>query len=244
MLFRSKLSQTSLNYSWGSTITPDTIKVYGVATTLSISGPGVTDSASFRTATGLIFNRATGVISGTASVVLSSSDYTITATNAAGSLSANLNITVNATAPSNLVYSSTSYKFGVGLASTTVTPTVSSGGQTVTYSVDPPLPDGLVINTSTGVISGTPTTGTVSTSYTVTADNGVGSTTRSLTIAVLNPITSFSYLTKALALPRNQAMTPDSPSVDGTVPFGPVTFSVSKTLPTDRKSTRLNSSHT
>jgi hypothetical protein len=227
-----KLSQTSLNYSWGSTITPDTIKVYGVATTLSISGPGVTDSASFRTATGLIFNRATGVISGTASVVLSSSDYTITATNAAGSLSANLNITVNATAPSNLVYSSTSYKFGVGLASTTVTPTVSSGGQTVTYSVDPPLPDGLVINTSTGVISGTPTTGTVSTSYTVTADNGVGSTTRSLTIAVLNPITSFSYLTKALALPRNQAMTPDSPSVDGTVPFGPVTFSVSKTLPT------------
>ena len=53
---------------------------------------------------------------------------------------------------------------------TATTPT-SSGGAVVSWSVSPSLPAGLTFSTSTGEISGTPTSVTSSASYTVTATN-------------------------------------------------------------------------
>jgi hypothetical protein len=53
---------------------------------------------------------------------------------------------------------------------------------------------GLSISTSTGVISGTPTTVSASASYTVTAANGTGSTTATVTIEVVaapNPLAAY-----------------------------------------------------
>lgn len=55
------------------------------------------------------------------------------------------------------------------------TPTVS--GSVDNYSVSPDLPIGVTINSSTGVISGTPTVTSASTKYTIMASNSVGSTT-------------------------------------------------------------------
>lgn len=58
------------------------------------------------------------------------------------------------------------------------------------WSISPALPAGLSFNTSTGVITGTPTSSIYSASHTVTAANAGGSTTRSLTISVtLSPYT-------------------------------------------------------
>ena len=62
------------------------------------------------------------------------------------------------------------------------TPTIS-GGTVVSYSVTPPLPTGLTLNTTTGAISGTPTVRFSASNYTVTALNSVG-TTRSCTVRI------------------------------------------------------------
>jgi hypothetical protein len=95
------------------------------------------------------------------------------------------------TAPSALSYSSNPATYAKDTAITSNTPT-NTGGAVVSYSVSPALPAGLTLNTSTGVISGTPTVATPTASYTVTATNSGGSTTASLSIAVVSAYTAWS----------------------------------------------------
>ena len=87
------------------------------------------------------------------------------------------------TAPSSLTYSTNPASYTVGTAITNNSPT-SSGGTVVSYSISPSLPSGLTLNTTTGVISGTPTIASYASNYTVTATNIAGSTTRSVSINV------------------------------------------------------------
>ena len=61
----------------------------------------------------------------------------------------------------------------------------------VSYSVTPTLPTGLTLNTTTGVISGTPTAVVAQSNYTVTATNTGGTTTASLSIAVVSAYTAW-----------------------------------------------------
>ena len=101
-------------------------------------------------------------------------------------------------APSALSYSNTAPTYTVGVAITANSPS-SSGGAVTSYAVNPALPAGLTLNTVTGVISGTPTTASAATSYTVTASNTAGSTTAILSITVASaesvpfPDTEISY---------------------------------------------------
>lgn len=60
-------------------------------------------------------------------------------------------------------------------------------GFTPTYSISSTLPGGLSLNTSTGVISGTPSASLASTSYTVTATGGGKTATSTLTITISDP---------------------------------------------------------
>lgn len=69
-----------------------------------------------------------------------------------------------------------------GSAITALNPTVT--GSVSSYSVNPALPAGLALNTTSGVISGTPTAPVASADYVVTATNAGGSTTFNLQIAV------------------------------------------------------------
>ncbi len=71
----------------------------------------------------------------------------------------------------------------VGTAISNNTPS-SSGGAVVSYSISPALPAGLSFNTSTGVISGTPTAVSLATDYTVAATNSGGSTNATVNITV------------------------------------------------------------
>ncbi|MHA8062372.1 putative Ig domain-containing protein, partial [Aquirufa beregesia] len=71
-----------------------------------------------------------------------------------GSTTAVVRITVNAAAPSALSYT-TPNVYSVGTGITSLTPTVT--GTVTSYSISTPLPTGLSFNTTTGVISGTPT---------------------------------------------------------------------------------------
>ncbi|HEY3515456.1 MAG TPA: Ig domain-containing protein, partial [Gammaproteobacteria bacterium] len=85
------------------------------------------------------------------------------------------------TPPSALSYASPQ-SYNVGAAITPLAPTVT--GTVASYSVSPPLPAGLSLDTTTGTLSGTPTQ-PARTTNTITATNAGGNTTFALTISVL-----------------------------------------------------------
>ena len=84
-------------------------------------------------------------------------------------------------APSSLSYTASNV-YTKNTAITPLSPTIS--GQGITYSVSPTLPIGLSLDTSTGIISGTPSATTGLATYTVTATNTGGSTTFGVVITV------------------------------------------------------------
>ena len=174
----------SQTYTKGSAITNNS-PTYGGGTPTSFS---VTPALP----TGLSLDTTSGVISGTPSAITSSASYTVTATNGAGSSNKVITIVVNDSAPSALTYTSNSVSYTKDVAISTNSPS-SSGGAVVSYSVSPALPTGLSLNTSTGAITGTPTVVTSSASYTITATNTGGSTTRGITITVAGVPTKLSY---------------------------------------------------
>ncbi len=134
---------------------------------------------------GLSLNLGTGIISGTPTALSPAADYVVTATNFAGSTTATVNITVNAVPPSALTYTANPAIYVKDSPIVTNTPS-SSGGAVISYSVTPDLPAGLVLNPSTGVITGTPTVIASASSYTLRAANSGGSTTVTLNLSVIS----------------------------------------------------------
>jgi len=138
---------------------------------------------------------SSGALSGTpTSADAGLNRWTVQVSSTGGTDTATLLIEVTAPSanpPTGLSYSSNPATYTTGSAITVNTPT-SSGGAVVSYSVSPALPTGLTLNTSTGVISGTPTTLTAIANYTITAANTGGSTPTSLSIAVVSAYTAWS----------------------------------------------------
>jgi hypothetical protein len=89
--------------------------------------------------------------------------------------------------PNTLVYSTNPAVYTLNLEITPNTPT-NKGGASESYSVTPDLPPGLSLNTSTGVIGGTPLVVSASTTYVVTARNVSGSTNALLPMSVITGI--------------------------------------------------------
>lgn len=137
--------------------------------------------------TGISLNTSTGVLSGTATTVAAYS-FTITATNSYGTGTKAFTGNVLESSPgitgTTLNTLRATQAFSQTLTGTGLTP--------ITWSVPTgSLPAGLSLNTSTGVISGTPTT-TGAYSVTVRATNSVGYYDRTFTGSVLNLGVSYS----------------------------------------------------
>ncbi len=130
---------------------------------------------------GLLLDTGTGIISGTPTVSVASASYEIQGINVTGSSSAFINITVNPAAP--IISYVSPQAFTVGVAITPLTPT-SSGGTVASYSVVGSLPAGLSLNTSSGVISGTPSVASSQTTYTIQASNITGTYNANIDITV------------------------------------------------------------
>jgi hypothetical protein len=78
----------------------------------------------------------------------------------------------------------------------TILPTVT--GTVTSYSISPSLPSGLIFNTSTGAITGTPTPTQNATSYVVTANTANGSLVTTISIKISDYDTTSPYTTTGI----------------------------------------------
>ena len=176
---------------------------------------------------GLSLNPFTGVITGTPTAVSAAVTYTITASNASGSIAAMLNITVNNAAPTALTYTTNPALYTLNVAIAANTPS-STGGAVTMYSVSPTLPAGLSLNPATGVISGVPTASAPSNMYTVTAANSIASTTAILSLTVNNQAaTTLAYTPATVFCTSGVTIAPLTPAYAG----GAAVFAVIPALP-------------
>jgi hypothetical protein len=113
----------------------------------------------------------------------------------------------------------------VNSAMTPLTPTVT--GQVTTWTVNAPLPTGITLDTTTGVISGTPTQASNGGTYTITAANAGGKTSTTVSLEVVSASISYRY--------SNYVFAPGAVAQTLSPVIGAVTFSswsVSPPLPT------------
>lgn len=114
----------------------------------------------------------------------------------------------------------------VGTVADANEPTVSNGTAT-SFSISPALPAGLAFDTTTGIISGTPTAESPVTDYTVTANFAGGKTATSvLQLGVRYPY--FDFTVPIVAAKVDQNISAFSPNVYGPVPTG---FTITPDLP-------------
>ena len=210
------------------------------------SGGGVTTySVSPALPAGLTLNAGTGIVSGTPSSVTAKASYTVTATGPGGSTTTTLTITVNDQSPTQFSYAAGTATYIVNAPITENDPS-SAGGIVTSYTVNPALPAGLSLSTTTGDITGTPTTLTPLAKYTVTATNTGGTAIAVLAITV-SPASSaplaapagLAYSTGNATYTAGVAIPANVPSSTGGVPLpytdpsgNPVpAYSISPALP-------------
>ena len=124
--------------------------------------------------------------------------FTIAAVNVDGSSAASLATPVIRTGTAPVVSTNTPAVVAAPaftISSSAETKTVNSaidgytidaggGGTVASYSISPAAPAGLTFSTSTGLLSGTPTSVASATAYAITATNASGSATRTFTLTV------------------------------------------------------------
>ena len=87
----------------------------------------------------------------------------------------------------------------------------NAGGAVLSYSISPPAGNGLIFNTSTGLLSGSPSAAAGSVAYTITATNGAGTDTAVFTITVEaapvpKPLPIFSFMNRPQISSNGQAL--------------------------------------
>ncbi len=216
-------SSNGVVYTVGAAITPNTPTTSGGQPTSYTVTPALP--------AGLSMAGTTGIITGTPTAAAALTTYTVQAANAGGSTSVGLVFTVSTAVQPPLIlrYTSNSPSYVVGTPVMNA-PTVT-GGQPTGYTLNRALPAGLSLNSTTGVISGTPTTPVTAATCVVTASNSAGSAQVTLSITVTSSVTapgSITYAMPSHSYPAGQAIQQNAPTVTG---GQPTSWSVTPPLP-------------
>jgi hypothetical protein len=134
---------------------------------------------------GITIDPATGIISWSADLPVGTYNLTIAATTDSGTVTAPFTIVVLAP-PSDFTYPPQPEPIPFGSGGSSSPPTINTGGGTVTFAITAPVPvpPGISIDPSTGVVSWSPTLPVGTYNLTVTATNGAASTSANLTIII------------------------------------------------------------
>ena len=154
-----------------------------IALTPAVSGPIDRYAVSPALPPGLLLNHSTGVISGRPTRVSAPTIFDVTATNRGGHRTFSLVLSVTEP-PSNLSYPSP-VKAAVGAALTPLRPRIS--GTVEHYAVTPALPPGVMLDGTSGLITGTPSVARTLAPYTITASSLAGNTSFVFLLAVSAP---------------------------------------------------------
>ena len=184
----------------------------GAITRTNVSG--ATCSISPGLPNGLTLNQGTCTISGTPTTAGVNTTYNVTATSSTGiAKTGEFKIWVTMIAPS-ISYSGSPYTFNKDVAISTITP--SHSGDSAVWSISPSLPTGLNIDSSTGVISGTPSVTSVQKSYNISAWNNGGSDIFEIHITVnAQPPSNIVYSPHDIDLTKGVAMSTNTPTASG-----------------------------
>jgi photosystem II stability/assembly factor-like uncharacterized protein len=165
----------SVTYHIGHAFIPDTPQVTG--------GAPASYSVTPTLPSGLTLNATSGILSGKPNAPVSSAtEYIVTASNLSGFAKDTLSIAIAYKAPPPFSYGNASPTYYATAPISVNSPEVT--GPVSGYAVTPPLPSGLVLNATTGLIRGIPAARTSAANYTVTATNPGGSTQTVLAITV------------------------------------------------------------
>jgi DNA/RNA endonuclease G (NUC1) len=232
-----RIDDLKISVSTGSASTPSpVITVSGPATATALesftyqiqANNSPTSYAASGLPEGVSVNTTTGVISGTPTTPGS---YTVglTASNAGGDGTATLTINVQANPNAPVI---TSNLLATGQIETPFSYQIVASNSATSYTAAN-LPAGLSINTSTGLISGTPTVGGT-TSATITAVNSSGSDSETLQISIrvptltLTPTTLNAFTANAGFISATQSyMLTGSELTDGITVRAPQYFQIS-----------------
>ncbi len=177
---------------------------------------------------GLTISASTGEISGTPTATKTATTYTVTVTDANSAIAtASYTLIVNSAPTATVAVASKSLTQGTAAS---FTPVTGAGGTTpLAYSVTPALPDGLTLSTSTGAITGTPTTTQSASSYIVSITDANGAVaTGAFSLGIFSPPTATQVIaSKTVTQGRAASFTP----VTGAGGAAPVVYSVLPSLP-------------
>ena len=132
---------------------------------------------------GIALDQQTGVIQGTPYRVTTRQDYMVTLENSAGKSDCTISLEVQKHKEPSVKYSFEHHLF-VGQSLTAIEPIVEDPGNQLLFSVSPPLPTGLMMDTATGKISGAAADVKATTVFTVTARNLRGEQTSTLSLEI------------------------------------------------------------
>ena len=191
---------------------PFTLLTDGIATLTPTNTGGVPTGWTLSAGTlptGLTLNTTTGVISGTLEAVTTTTSITIDSTNADGTGSTTFDITVDAGAP--VINYATNPLTGDENVAVSATPTTSFSPITSYALFAGSLPTGVSLNTVTGVVSGTPATGSAGVyNAEIQASGPGGASNTDLGVDILPPVPVISYAGTPYSTPQG-------------APFGPIT---------------------
>lgn len=139
---------------------------------------------------GLTMNSTTGVVSGAPSVSLANTTFTIVVSDGSVSALATLSLTVNELTAQQVAVAPTSQAVS-GKIGTAMIATSAISAPLITgikyFSISPKLPNGLTMNSATGVVSGTPVGTASQLIYIIAVSDGVKYGISTLRIAISGP---------------------------------------------------------
>ena len=158
-----------------------------------------------------------GVISGTPFASSAPAVFTVTAANQLGQTDGPVTLEVVGVPPSQLRYSPDPFKAQAGTGPYRIVPT-NEGGLIGMYALGTQLPQGMMLEPGTGIISGSPTFATGTKVHSILAGNESGVTMGTLTINIKPAAApdSVSYAPAGpFAFPLGQEVAPLTPQVSG-----------------------------